>query len=287
MRRGARAARRGLRLGRLIHPFPSLLNAGATAVFALLAGGAAADALGLAGAMFALQASIGAANDVVDAPADAQAKPAKPIPAGLVSRRTATAVAVMAGAVGLTMAGVFGVAALAVAVLGYGLGLAYDVRLKRSPWSWLAYALALPLVPAFAWLGVGAGLPPRFPLLAVMALLGGVALALANGLVDLAGDARTGTSGPAGALGAVAAWRLIAACQGALIAVAVVTSLWLGAPLAATTWLALGGATIAIAIGVVLSGREQLRRRQLGWELQAAGVGLLAAGWFAAQLGAG
>ena len=73
------------------------------------------SAVGLAVAMAALQASIGAANDVVDVAADAQAKPDKPIPAGLVSRRpAAAAVAVVGGVLGLGIVAVgYDVATLA------------------------------------------------------------------------------------------------------------------------------------------------------------------------------
>jgi 4-hydroxybenzoate polyprenyltransferase len=285
---GSRATEaRWLGGARLVHPFPSLLNAGATAIFALLAGGTGETAIGLAATMAALQASIGAVNDVVDAGADERTKPAKPIPARLVSRQAAVVVAVVAGAVGIGLASRFGPPAMLVAGLGYGLGLAYDLRLKRSRWSWLAYALALPLVPAFAWLGAAASLPPHFAWLAALALLGGVALALANGLVDVEGDAIAGTAGLAGALGRSAAWRLIAVCQAVLVVSAFVTSIWLNLRPNPAAWLVMVTAGGALALGVALSRDDRLARRQLGWELQAAGVGLLAAGWFAAQLTGG
>ncbi len=277
-------AARWLRGARVIHPFPCLLDGAATAVFAGLAGASASAAGGLAVAMFCLQASIGATNDVVDAAADARAKPAKPIPAGLVARRTAILVALIAGAVGLALAALFGAAALAVAMAGYALGLAYDVRLKRSRWSWLAYALALPLVPAFAWLGAGAGLPPRFPLLAVLALTAGTALALANGLVDLEGDAATGTMGLAGALGRGASLRLIVACEIVLVAVAVVTSTSVPVTHAPLPWLALALGAAIMAAGAALSAQAVIVRRRVGWEMQAVSVGLIAVAWFALQL---
>ncbi len=273
-----------------MHPFPSLLNASATAAFALLAGGSAGAALGLATSMAALQGSIGATNDLVDVAADARTKPAKPIPAGLVSRPAAAAVAAAGGGAGLALAALvsrFDPATLVVAVLGYSLGLAYDLRLKRSRWSWLAYAGALPLVPAFAWLGVGAGLPPRFPLLAVMAALGGIALALANGLVDLEGDALTHTLSLAGVLGPMRAWRVIAACQAGLIVVAIVTAVVFSPRPVPLAWLGLAAGGSFAAVGVSLSRAKHPARRQLGWEIQAMAVGLLAAGWFAAQLGLG
>ncbi len=57
-------------LVRLVHPFPILLDGIVSGAVALLAGGDAPTALRLGVAMVALQASIGALNDVVDAPID-------------------------------------------------------------------------------------------------------------------------------------------------------------------------------------------------------------------------
>ena len=53
--------------------------------------------------MTALQASIGALNDIHDAPDDAGHKPGKPIPAGLVSVPAAWAVVVMGAALGIVL----------------------------------------------------------------------------------------------------------------------------------------------------------------------------------------
>jgi 4-hydroxybenzoate polyprenyltransferase len=232
--------------------------------------------------MFCLQASIGSTNDVVDAAADRRAKPAKPIPAGLVARRTAGVVAVVAGFGGLAVAGLFGPAVLLVAALGYGLGLAYDLRLKRTSWSWLAYALALPLVPAFAWLGAGAGLPPRFPVLAALALVAGTALAVGNGLIDLEGDAATGTAGLAGALGRRRAIGVVVVCDAAVVVLAAVTA-WSPRSQPTLPWLALLVGAALCAAGVWLSASDVDWRRRLGWELQACAVALVAVGWFALQ----
>ncbi len=70
---------------RLVHPFPSVLDAIVTGLLAALAGGGAAVVGMLAVAMLLLQFSIGTVNDLADAAADAVAKPWKPIPAGVVS----------------------------------------------------------------------------------------------------------------------------------------------------------------------------------------------------------
>jgi len=273
---------RPVRALRLIHPFPSLLDALATAAFVALAGGAPLTAASLAAAMFCLQASIGSANDVADATADRLAKPTKPIPAGLVARRMAVGVACLAGLAGLVLAALHGPAVLLVALMGYGIGLAYDLRLKRTPWSWLAYALALPLVPAFAWLGAGAGLPPRFPILAALALLAGTGLAVANGLVDLEGDLATGTAGVAAALGRRRALGVLVASDAAVVVVAAATA-WSPGASSSPAWLVVAIGALVCVAGARLSASGPEWQRRLGWELQAVAIALVAVGWFALQ----
>ena len=76
-------------LVRLVHPFPSALDAGITFVLALLAGAPAGRAVLLAVAMLAIQFSIGAVNDLSDAPADAIAGRSKPLVDGRVPARLA------------------------------------------------------------------------------------------------------------------------------------------------------------------------------------------------------
>src|SRR4051794_34468777 len=99
---------RGLRpllaAARLVHPFPSVLDGAVVAVVAVVAGGGLPTAIALGASMMLLQFAIGTVNDIVDAPRDAGHKPGKPIPAGLVSRRAATAIAVASAAVGLLLA---------------------------------------------------------------------------------------------------------------------------------------------------------------------------------------
>ncbi|MGZ3587978.1 MAG: UbiA family prenyltransferase [Candidatus Limnocylindrales bacterium] len=271
---------------RLVHPFPSVLDAAVTAVFVLLAGGSSSSALLLGSAMLGLQFAIGALNDLVDQRDDAVAKPRKPLPAGLVSRRTAGTVVVLGAGCGLLISAAAGSAVLLVAVLGSGLGLAYDLRLKRTVWAWLPYALALPLIPAYAWLFATGSLPPRYPLLAVLGLLAGIALATANGLVDAGTDRSAGSRGIAVALGRTRSLVAIVSSEALLLAIAVLTLL--AAPVVSAPALAaVAGAAGFFAVGVALSGAAGPAgtvRRELGWEIQAVGVGLLAAGWFAAQL---
>ena len=112
--------------------------------------------------MTALQASIGALNDVHDAPDDAGHKPGKPIPAGLVSVPAAWAVVVMGAVLGIvlgTLADVrVGMLAVVVLLIGYG----YDLVAKGTAWSWLPFALGIPLLPVYGWLGATGDLPSFF-----------------------------------------------------------------------------------------------------------------------------
>ncbi len=76
---------------RLVHPFPSFLDAVVAACVASVAGAELPRALQLGLSMLLLQFAIGAANDWADAPTDARAQPWKPIPSGVVTRERAVA----------------------------------------------------------------------------------------------------------------------------------------------------------------------------------------------------
>lgn len=256
-----------------------------TGAIALLAGGALPRAAALGVAMTALQVSIGALNDVVDAPRDAAGQPWKPIPSGLVSRTGGLAAAVVAAAIGLGLSAALGpdVALLAGVVLG--VGYAYDLAFKGTAWSWLPFAVGIPILPVFAWFGAVGRLPAAFLVLVPAAVLAGAGLALANSLVDLDADRAAEVGSPAQAWGAdrtrVAARLLL----GVVAATAVAAAGWLGAPtpllgLVAVAALVVGGAGRWLA-----AGRRQTRER--AWEVEAAGVGLLAAAWLASVAQAG
>jgi 4-hydroxybenzoate polyprenyltransferase len=135
--------------------------------------------------MLLYQFAIGAANDVVDAPDDALAKPSKPIPAGLISGRTATVIAVVCAGGGLIVTAPMDLVPWLIGLAGLGCGLVYDISLKRTPLSWLPLSLALPLVPAWVFSAAGAWEP--FLWIAFPAgVLFGAAIHLANELPDVA-----------------------------------------------------------------------------------------------------
>jgi 4-hydroxybenzoate polyprenyltransferase len=256
-----------------------------TAALALVAGadGNRAALLGLA--MVSLQVSIGALNDLRDVDRDRGRKPGKPIAAGLVGHGTAIAVVVVALVVGLTVSAVAGPAALAVALIGTGVGWAYDIWLKTTGWAWLPFAVGLPLLPVYAWVGATGRIPPAFGLLVPLAIVAGAGVALLNGLADVDRDRAAEVATPAVRLGARRARWLSASLLG-LAGTGVVGSLAaVGAQPGA--WV-LGAAGLAlVGAGLVLAGSSSGARRERGWEAGAIGLGLVAAGWVLGLAGRG
>ncbi len=270
---------------RLIHPFPSLLDALATAAIAGLAG-AGLERAGLLGlAMFCLQASIGSLNDLADVTRDRDLKPGKPLPRGQVSFGIARLIggAGLVAGLGLSLGG--GAATLAVALVGVAVGYLYDLRLKASRWSWLAFAVGLPILPVYAWVGATGSIPPAFLVLLPLAVLGGAALALANELADDERDREAGLRTAVGSLGRELAWRAGALLEAVVALVAVGSLLALGASI-----LAIGTADGSVAlmmIGLALGRSPLAGTRERGWELQAVGLAALGVAWLGGLAGRG
>jgi len=269
-------------LARLVHPFPSALDAAVTLALALLAGASAGRAVLLGASMLAIQFSIGTFNDLIDAPADAIAGRSKPLVGGRVPPRTALGVGVLCGLAGLALAGLAGLATGLVACAGYGIGLAYDVRLKASPWSWLPYAAGVPLLPIFAWVGATGNLPEPILVLAGLGVLGGTSLAIANSLADAERDATSLTRTVATALGHSRALRL-GGLLGLVVGLFATTSAIAIAGWVPATWVTVAGSATLVA-GIALGFGGRLQR---AWEIQAIGLAILAAGWVASLAAAG
>lgn len=265
---------------RVVHPFPSALNSLLVLGLALLAGGSPSAAVGLALGMLLIQFAIGATNDLFDEDLD-RSKPSKPIPAGLVSRRMAAAVALVSGGGGLAVAATYGLPVLAMASVMLGAGLVYDAFLKRGPWGWVAFSVAFPILPVYAWYGAATELPPRWEVLLPVAALCGPLLQVANGLVDLERDRATGITGLPGRLGRRRSLMLMA-----ILIVTIHGLAWLtlaaDARLPVATIVVLVGASALALGGLVMSAAAEPARRELGWRAQALAVALLAVGWLAA-----
>lgn len=175
------------RVVELVHPVPSLLTALAAVGCALLFGIPVRDRRlwWIAAIMLAAQFSISALNEWADADLDARSGRLRPIPLGLVSRRTAAAVAAVSAVAALLMSALagFGLVAFLVVLLGLVAGWAYDVVLKRTPLSFLPFAVGFPLLPI--WVGLVAHRPASSLLIIV---IGAVPLAIGIHLADAIPD---------------------------------------------------------------------------------------------------
>lgn len=278
------AAPRLLRALRIVHPFPTLLNVAATAALAFVAARGTPDVRVLATmllVMLCAQSAIGVTNDLFDRELDARTKPWKPIVAGLVAPGAALLIAVGLIAAACALASTLGLAGFALAVLGMACGLAYDVRLKRTPLSALPFMIAIPVLPVWVWVTLGEWQAVLGWLLPLGALIG-LALHLANTLPDIDDDAAHGVAGLAHRLGArgsmVAGWTSFGAAL-ALSAVIVPVAgydLRVYAPTAAFGLLCLGS-----SIGLYAMRRDSFAL-QFGFGALGIGSVVLAAGWLAA-----
>ncbi len=270
---------------RLLHPFPSLLNAAAVLLFAVLALGRPPDAAlaaRLALTMLAAQCAIGIANDLADRALDGATKAVKPLASGVVNPALACGLlgaALLGAALG---AASFGPASLATVALGTGLGLAYDLRLKRTALSWLPYLLALPLAPIWVWVALdrfGPRLLWLYPLGASLFL----ALHLANALADYAGDTAAGVRGIAQRLGRQRAIAIL--WSAATLPLLLASALGLALPY---RWERLGPALALTLLTILLA--AALTRRHPGQEapyrtafgLLMVSTVILALGWLGA-----
>lgn len=246
-------------------------------MLALIAGGAAVDAVRLGVAMTSLQFAIGALNDVVDAPADAVAKPAKPIPSGLVSGDVARWFAAASAALGIGLSALSGWGTAAIAAVVLGVGFAYDLRFKGTAWSWVPFAVGIPLLPVYAWFGATGALPAAFGVLIPAAVAAGAALAIGNARADLERDVASGVASIATELGARRAWTIEVAL---LLGIGIVAVVSAGAAGGSIGRVAIVGLAALIPIGAALgSAGLNPAGRERAWEAEAVGVALLAVAW--------
>ena len=236
--------------------------------------------------MLLLQFAIGAVNDIVDAPRDAGRKAGKPIPEGVVTLRAARVVAGASAAGGLVLALVGGPWLVALAVVVLAIGLAYDLVAKGTTLSWLPFAVGIPLLPVFGWFGATGTLPGVFLVLVPAAANAGTALAISNAIVDMERDEEAGVESIALALGADRASIARARPPRGRRRCSPSPPRWsLGAPagwVVAIMLAALAPACAAPSSASSPRRREDTGWRELAWEVQAVGTGLLAVAWLGA-----
>ena len=243
---------------------------------AIVAGAEPVVAARLGASMTALQAAIGAMNDLVDAPVDT-GRMDKPIATGDVPPRLAAAVAGGSAIVGIGLAVPSGIGLVSLALVVLAIGAAYDLRAKGTAWSWLPFAVGIPLLPVYGWYGAAGSLPIWFAGLVPMGALAGAALAVGNARADLERDRSAGVESVATILGDRTARVLAAALWGVVAVVAIGWLLILGPTVPSLVLVVLG---IAVIVGgVVLGWDASGRARDRAWEVQAVGAAIAAIGW--------
>jgi len=266
----------------LVHPGPSLLVTAVVVVAAGLALRAVpppSTALRLTLVMLPAQFAIGAANDLADRDADRLAKPHKPLVREAVGVRTAASL-VFAGMVTcLATAASLGWAALSVAVVGLSAGLAYDLGLKRSAASWLAFWAGIAAVPLGAYAAVhriSASLWWSIPLAGLLAL----GLHCANALPDLASDRAAAVRSLPVRIGPTTTSGLVLAAPVATSAMALALRDRLGQ---AGPWLPAAAAVFCLCalLGVALTAGRRPRAPRAAFPLVALGGAVMGVAWLA------
>ncbi|MET4051136.1 4-hydroxybenzoate polyprenyltransferase [Frigoribacterium sp. PvP054] len=177
------------------HPGPTIV----VTLLAVVLGASSGLPLGrlvlLALAVLLGQASIGFANDWLDAGRDrAVGRTDKPVAQGRVSVSAVRAAAVVCGLSMLVPSYALGSAAGTAHLVLVASGWAYDLGLKRTALSVAPFVVSFGLLPAVATLAAAPPAAPAAWAVAVGAVFG-VAIHFTNVLPDLDDDARTGISG--------------------------------------------------------------------------------------------
>ncbi|MGB3258538.1 MAG: UbiA family prenyltransferase [Ornithinimicrobium sp.] len=194
-------------LARSCHPGPTVAVTVLAALLALAFDASWTVALAVVVAVLSGQLVIGWSNDLIDADRDrADDRTDKPLAGRQIRGRAVVSALAVAAVVCVVASAALGwLPGIIHGVLLVGSGVAYNLGLKATRWSFVPYAVAFGSLPAIVWLTVAGaadaggvpggveGAPPAWMLL-VGALLG-VGAHLLNVLPDLADDERHGIRG--------------------------------------------------------------------------------------------
>ncbi|HLF08288.1 MAG TPA: UbiA family prenyltransferase [Dehalococcoidia bacterium] len=161
-------------------------------------------------AMLSSQLAIGWTNDYVDRESDAIYQPSKPVPSGLVNANSLPPAIIATTFVSFIVGAFLGLVPLVFLTAGTAAGLAYDLVLKDTRLSPLAFVLAFAVLPPFVWSSLDAYRPE---LLAIYLVGPPLALAahIANVLPDIKTDAAARRFNLAVSLGRARSLRLLEA----------------------------------------------------------------------------
>ena len=272
----------------LSHPIPVLFHIIAVTIFTLLAAWPhfiwSIIVLVIA-AHAAMQVSIAMINDFCDRRMDAQGKPEKPIPRGLILPREALIAGLLMIAIMFVLLIQLPLLALVISLCYLALGQAYNLGLKSTPLSGIVFALAMPLIPLYAFAGVGRTAPIIFWLVPAGFLLG-IALNLANSLPDLEEDKAQGIKTLAVVLGVR---RTFAVCQILIVlCAAMIGLLTITGIVPANQWVIVSVlilTCLVVAVMLLFFGPDKpLKTRKIYFYLATLSCILLAGGWLVGVL---
>lgn len=264
---------------RLIHPFPVLMVLLAAASLLVIAHRSfPSDGLFVRAMLVVLlsQIAVGALNDYIDRHADAKTQPDKPIPAGLVPAGLALGLALGATGGVLLVAATFGLSSLLLAAAFTGAGLAYDLWLKPTPMSFVAYVVAFLLLVTWIWVITGS-FRPEFTVIYLPGALLLTCAHLANALEDIETDGALGQRGLAVVLGprqclrAMKALYFPAALMGAAVCLRAESFFGL-------LFVMTGAAIASVALSLGRRSVTQRSHRLLVFRLMAPAIGLVGLG---------
>ncbi len=272
----------------LCHPLPVLFHTVAVTLFALLAAWPHISwgvLFLVVGAHVAMQLSIAVLNDYCDRERDITSRKNKPIPRGLVRPQEALLSGLLLILLMLLLLLPLSPLALMVSLLYLACGQSYNLGLKGTPFSGVVFALAMPLIPVYAFVGMGHVIPLILWFVPIAALLG-IALNLANSLPDIESDAASNTRTLAvvlGVRGTFLACPLLILLALGLIGVLASTRL-----VPAQPWLLLPTLLLVVlsnaSLLILLKWQKKQRIRKIYFYLAVFASLALAAGWLISTL---
>jgi 4-hydroxybenzoate polyprenyltransferase len=222
------------------HPLPSLAVTTVAVLLAAGVGHGVAKVALIGAAVLTGQLSIGWSNDWVDNARDrATGRTSKPVAAGQVPVRVVAVAAGSALAATIALSALLGAYPAVALLVGVAAGWAYNLGVKATAWSGVAYLLAFGALPLAPFLALPGHPWPAWWVPVVGALLG-FGAHFANVLPDLRADAATGVRGLPQRLGP--RWGVVV-MAGALAVASVVLGV---GPAGASTAFAVTAAAVGI-----------------------------------------
>ncbi|RFA21866.1 UbiA family prenyltransferase [Subtercola boreus] len=232
------------------HPGPTVAVTALSVILGFATGLSAPWVLAVGVAILAGQLAIGWSNDWIDARRDSEiGRSDKPIAAGEISAAAVRNAFIVVALLTIPLSFVLGVSAAIAHLVLVVSGVAYNLGIKKTAYSWLPYMLSFGLLPQVVTL---AGQPPAeaaWWVIATGSLLG-LAAHFANVLPDLDADRQTGIRGLPHRLGRIPSG--IAAFVALLLA-SLAILIGAGPSLLTITGMVLGVLVAALGVRLVLT----------------------------------